>query len=116
MSRAGAPHVFLVAGEDSGDRLGAALMQALRQRAQVPLRFVGVGGTQMAAAGLKTLHSIDDAAIMGFSAIPRRFPQIVGRIFAINAIAFVALVLLHRGAIALHVLRPVGRAPEPAAA
>ena len=42
--------------------------------------------------------------------------EIVGRIFAINAIAFVALVLLHRGAIALHVLRPAGRAPEPAAA
>jgi hypothetical protein len=42
--------------------------------------------------------------------------EIIGRIFAINAIAFVALVLLHRGAIALHVLRPVGRAPEPAAA
>jgi hypothetical protein len=41
---------------------------------------------------------------------------IVGRIFAINAIAFAGLVLLHRGAIALHVLRPAGRAPEPAVA
>jgi hypothetical protein len=41
---------------------------------------------------------------------------IVGRIFAINAIAFAGLVLLHRGAIVLHVLRPAGRAPEPAVA
>jgi hypothetical protein len=41
---------------------------------------------------------------------------VIGRIFAINAIAFTGLILLHRGAIALHVLRPAGRAPQPAAA
>jgi hypothetical protein len=42
--------------------------------------------------------------------------SVVARIFAINAIAFAGLVLLHRGAIALHLLRPAGRAPEPATA
>jgi hypothetical protein len=41
---------------------------------------------------------------------------IVGQILAINAVAFAGLVLLHRAAIALQVLRPAGRAPEPATA
>jgi lipid-A-disaccharide synthase len=36
--------IFLVAAEESGDRLGAALMRALRQRAAAPIRFAGVGG------------------------------------------------------------------------
>ena len=44
------PHVFLVAGEESGDRLGAALIAALRQRSQGRVRFSGVGGAQMAGA------------------------------------------------------------------
>ena len=63
--------IFLVAAEESGDRLGAALMRALRQRSAEPLRFSGVGGREMAAAGLVSLLPIDDFAIIGFSAIPR---------------------------------------------
>jgi lipid-A-disaccharide synthase len=69
--------IFLVAAEESGDRLGAALMRALRQRASVPLRFSGVGGREMSAAGLKSLHPIDDFSIIGFAAIPRRLPKIL---------------------------------------
>lgn len=42
--------------------------------------------------------------------------EAVTYILMINAAAFAGLVVLHRGAIALHVLRPAGRAPEPAAA
>ena len=56
MSRASAPHVFLVAGEDSGDRLGAALIAAIKQRAP-DARFSGVGGPQMAAQGVPSLFS-----------------------------------------------------------
>src|SRR6188508_3660915 len=69
--------IFLVAAEESGDRLGAALMQALRQRSTEPLRFSGVGGHEMAAAGLDSLLPMDDFAIIGFSAIPARLPRIV---------------------------------------
>jgi len=67
--------VFLVAGEESGDRLGAALMRALRERTEV--RFAGVGGREMAAEGVTSLYSIDDLPIIGFSAIPRRAPKIL---------------------------------------
>jgi lipid-A-disaccharide synthase len=70
-------YVFLVAGEESGDRLGAALMRALRQRSAGRVRFVGVGGREMAAEGLASLYPIDDLPIIGFSAIPRRLPKIL---------------------------------------
>jgi lipid-A-disaccharide synthase len=69
--------IFLVAVEESGDRLGAALMHALRERASVPLRFAGVGGRQMAAAGLDSLLPVDDFSIIGFTAIPARLPRII---------------------------------------
>ncbi len=69
--------IFLVAVEESGDRLGAALMRALSQRAAEPVRFVGVGGHAMTAAGLDSLLPVDDFSIIGFTAIPRRLPRIL---------------------------------------
>jgi len=69
--------VFLVAGEESGDRLGAALMRALRERTGGKVRFEGVGGRDMAGEGLRSLYPIDDLPIIGFSAIPRRLPKIL---------------------------------------
>ncbi len=79
MSSAPGPHVFLVAGEDSGDRLGAALIAAIRQRAP-GARFSGVGGAQMAAQGLPSLFPLGDLAIIGFAAIATGLPKIVQRI------------------------------------
>jgi lipid-A-disaccharide synthase len=74
--------IFLVAAEASGDRLGVALMRALRERAGRPLQFCGVGGREMTAAGFENLYAMDDFAIIGVSAIPRRLPRIISRIFA----------------------------------
>ncbi len=71
--------VFLVAAEESGDRLGADLMRALRQRAGGPVSFAGVGGRAMAAEGVTSLYSINDIPIIGFTAIPRRLPNILRR-------------------------------------
>lgn len=72
--------IHLVAAEESGDRLGAALMRALAQRCGGRIRFAGVGGHDMAAAGLASLFPIDDLAIFGFLTIPRRLPMILRRI------------------------------------
>lgn len=69
--------VFLVAAEESGDRLGAALMRALRVRTEGRVRFAGVGGREMAAEGIASLYPIDDLPLIGFSAIPRRIPKIL---------------------------------------
>jgi lipid-A-disaccharide synthase len=72
--------VFLIAGEQSGDRLGAALMRALREQHQGALSFSGVGGEAMAASGLHALFGIEELSIIGLAAIPRRLPAILRRI------------------------------------
>jgi lipid-A-disaccharide synthase len=69
--------LFLVATEESGDRLGAALLQALRQRAGRELSLAGVGGHAMAEQGLESLLPIDEHAVVGVSlAALRRLPGI----------------------------------------
>ncbi len=72
--------IFLVAAETSGDRLGAALIDALRARLKGNVRFAGVGGADMAAAGMESLVPIEELSIMGFAALPRGIPKILRRI------------------------------------
>jgi lipid-A-disaccharide synthase len=74
------PHIFLVAGEESGDRLGAALVAAIRDRTQGKAYFSCVGGTHMAAEGVPSLFPLGDLAIVGFISIPARLPKILRRI------------------------------------
>ncbi len=72
--------VFLVATEESGDRLGAALMQALKAKVGPSVEFRGVGGYEMAAEGLPSLFRIDDLAIVGIAGITQALPKILSRI------------------------------------
>lgn len=72
--------IFLVAAETSGDRLGAALIEALRARLAGKVRFAGVGGADMAAAGMESLVPIEELSIMGFAALPRGITKILRRI------------------------------------
>ena len=80
MSSALAPHVYLVAGEESGDRLGAALIAALRRATQGRARFSGVGGTHMAEEGMPSLYPLSDLSSFGFASLPGRLPTILRRI------------------------------------
>jgi lipid-A-disaccharide synthase len=80
MNSAHAPHIFLVAGEDSGDRLGAALIAALKRATQGRARFSAIGGAHMAEAGVASLFPLGDVAIMGFAAVPASLPKILRRI------------------------------------
>ncbi|MEZ5788747.1 MAG: lipid-A-disaccharide synthase [Xanthobacteraceae bacterium] len=73
--------IAVIAGEPSGDRLGGALMQAIKARAP-RVRFVGVGGAEMAAQGLKSVFPIDELAIIGLVAIFQRLPSIFAHIRA----------------------------------
>ncbi len=59
------PLIYLVAGEPSGDLLGARLMTALSELTGGRVRFAGVGGPNMSAKGLKSLFPIDELAVMG---------------------------------------------------
>lgn len=73
------PHIFLVAGEESGDRLGGSLIAALKQR--VPgARFSGIGGAHMADEGVISPFPLGDLAIIGVSAILGSLPKILARI------------------------------------
>ncbi|HWF97147.1 MAG TPA: lipid-A-disaccharide synthase [Xanthobacteraceae bacterium] len=72
--------IVLVAGEESGDQLGAPLMRALKEHTGGRVRFAGVGGRAMAAEGLASPFPIDELAIIGFGAVPRQLPLILRRI------------------------------------
>ena len=69
--------VFLIATEESGDRLGAKLMKVLRQRLGDAVRFEGVGGLSMAREGLVSLFPIEELSIIGFSAVVKQLPKIL---------------------------------------
>lgn len=73
----GVAKVYLIATEESGDRLGAALMRELRRRLGDGVRFEGIGGRAMTAEGLTSLFAIEELSIIGFAAVVQRLPLIV---------------------------------------
>jgi lipid-A-disaccharide synthase len=64
--------IMLVAGEPSGDALGAQLMRGLKAAAGPDCRLIGVGGQAMRREGLQSLYDISDTAVIGArDAVPR---------------------------------------------
>ena len=77
----GAPlRVFILAGEPSGDRLGAALIRGLRAESDHPIELTGVGGAALAAEGLNSLFDIEEIAVMGIAEVLPRLRAILRRI------------------------------------
>jgi len=74
-----APLFFLVAGEASGDLLGARLMAALKKKTNGKVRFAGVGGPRMQAEGIELLFPQSDLAHMGLFELIRHLPLIFRR-------------------------------------
>ena len=72
--------IALVAGEPSGDALGAKLIQALREIAGGEIEFVGVGGQHMEAAGLESAFPLSEVAVMGILPVLARLPRIFAHI------------------------------------
>lgn len=71
--------VFLIAGEASGDKLGAALMAGLKQLAP-GVRFDGVGGPLMQAEGLVSRFPMDELSVMGLAEILPKYRALKARI------------------------------------
>ncbi|MBW8366955.1 MAG: lipid-A-disaccharide synthase [Arenimonas sp.] len=68
--------IALVAGEASGDLLGADLVRELKQRFP-DAEFAGVGGPQMRAAGLQAWHDCSELAVMGLAEVLRHLPRLL---------------------------------------
>ncbi len=68
--------VAIVAGEASGDLLGAGLIQAIRER--VPeARFIGIAGDRMQAVGCEAYHHADELALLGLFEILGQLPRVL---------------------------------------
>lgn len=70
--------LFILAGEASGDRIGANLMHGLLHE-RPDLMISGVGGDAMEAEGLRSLFPIDDLAVMGYRDVILRLPRLLWR-------------------------------------
>ena len=88
-SGAGGPehglHVYLIAGEPSGDVIGGRLIEALSATAGTDLRVSGVGGPEMEAAGLTSLFAYGELAIMGLFEVLPSVPRLLRRMRAVAA-------------------------------
>jgi len=92
------PLLFLIAGEPSGDVLGARLMAALKRLTGGKVRFAGIGGERMAAEGLQTLVPQSELALFGvFELLPhlpnllRRMDQTVAEIVRLKPDAVIGI-------------------------
>ena len=71
-----APLIAIIAGEDSGDQLGADLIVALRER-YPQARFVGIGGARMQAQGFESWYDIHELSLFGFSEVIMHLPRLL---------------------------------------
>ncbi len=71
-----APTIAVIAGEDSGDQLGADLVTALRRR-YPDARFVGIGGARMQAVGFESWYDIKELSLFGFAEVVSHLPRLL---------------------------------------
>jgi lipid-A-disaccharide synthase len=80
MSTARPLTIGIVAGEESGDLLGADVIAAIKASTGRDVQLVGIGGRHLQAQGLESLFDAGDIALMGFSAVLRDLPRLMRRI------------------------------------
>ena len=71
--------LYLLAGEPSGDKLGAALMAGLKELAP-DITFKGVGGPLMQAEGMESLFAMDELSVMGIAEVLPKYPALRRRL------------------------------------
>ncbi|AIC09459.1 lipid-A-disaccharide synthase [Xylella fastidiosa] len=84
-----APRIALIAGEASGDHLGAGLIQQLRLHFPTA-EFIGIGGDMMRSAGCQTWFDTSELAVMGLTEVLRHLPRLlkIRREFCKRALAW----------------------------
>lgn len=73
-------HVFLIAGEASGDALGAALMRSIREKTGGAVHFSGIGGAAMEGEGIVSLFPMQELSVMGLAEIVPKLNHYIKRI------------------------------------
>ncbi len=81
------PLIFLVAGEPSGDVLGARLMASLKKQTKDRVSFAGIGGARMEEQGMKSQFPMTELSVMGAAEVLPRIPRILTRIVETAAAA-----------------------------
>ena len=72
--------IFIIAGEDSGDKLGSAIIDSLREKLDNPPSFVGIGGTEMINRGLNSIFLMSELSVMGFVEIAYNYKNLKKRL------------------------------------
>ncbi len=72
--------IYVIAGEASGDKLGAGLMHALKARSRLHISFEGLGGELMQAEGLTSLFPITELSLMGLAEVLPHIPRLRRRL------------------------------------
>ena len=75
-----APTIFVIAGEESGDLLGANLMATILDRLGGRVRFLGVGGARMAKVGLRSMFPMEEIVLHGLTEAIVHGPRLLKRI------------------------------------
>ncbi len=72
--------IFIIAGEASGDLLGAKLITSLKNQSENNIEFYGIGGDKMESKGMKSLFPMGELSLMGFAEIIPHLPHLLKRI------------------------------------
>lgn len=72
--------IGIVAGEESGDLLGADLISSLARKTGCEIKLIGVGGGHLEALGLKSQFNPDDISLMGLGAVLKKLPTLISHI------------------------------------
>ena len=72
--------IFIIAGEDSGDKLGSAIIDSLREAFDGSINFVGIGGNGMMNRGLDSIFPMSDLSVMGLVEIALQYSNLKNRL------------------------------------
>ena len=72
--------IFIIAGEDSGDKLGSAIIDGLKEVTDTSTQFVGIGGNSMISRGLYSIFPMSELSVMGLVEVAFQYRKLKKRL------------------------------------